>query len=260
MRRVLTAALVLLVLLPGCSPPRTRLVVAAGTTVVDPGLMDRVVAVYERTHPGVEVSVVGEATARVFVLARNGEADVTVTHHPEMEDDFRGEALIDRQVFESRFLIVGPPDHDPGLEGSEASDALAAIAAGGWTFVGRNDGSGTARAERLLWQRAGIDPDGSDWYLETGQGMGLTLQVASQREAFTIAEEGTFLDARRSLDLVEIPVRGMPSNTYVAMAVASSDEADAAVAFVEWLASPDGASAVIGAQTGPDGVIYRPIP
>jgi tungstate transport system substrate-binding protein len=259
MRHRLAVALLLL-MLAACGSRSTRIVVAAGTTVADPGLMDRVAATYERTHPGVEVSVVGESTARVFVLARNGEADVTVTHHPEMEEDFRDQALIDRKVFESRFLLVGPSDHEGGLDGSEASDALAAIADAGWTFVARNDGSGTSRAERLLWERAGIDPDGSDWYLETGQGMGLTLQVASQRAAFTIAEEGTFLESRRSLDLVEIPVRDMPPNIYVAMAVASSDEPDAATAFVEWLASSDGFSAVIQAQTGPDGVVYRPIP
>lgn len=247
--------------LAACGSGGTRIVVAAGTTVVDPGLMDRVAVAYERSHPGVEVSVVGDSTSRVFVLARNGEADVTVTHHPELEADFRDEAVIDRRVFESRFLLVGPSERATEITGSEASAALATIAAEGWTFVTRNDGSGTHRAERLLWERAGIDPDGSDWYLETGQGMGLTLQVASQRSAFTIAEEGTFLEAEKSLDLVEVPLLGgMPPNTYVAMAVADSRVVDAAAAFVEWLSSREGAAAIVEAQPGPDGVVYRPLP
>ncbi len=240
-----TAALILM--LAACSGGGSRLVVGAGTSLVDGGLIDALAADYEAAHPNVELSVVGEATAKVLALSRSGAVDVTITHAPDLEAAFEAEGLAASAatVFSSRFVLVGPPERALTLSGSSVSEAFARIAADGLLFVSRADESGTHLVEKEIWREAGIDPTDRPWYLETGQGMGLTLQVTSERGGFTLSELGTFLAARANLALVNAGVTGSSlANPYRAMAVRGSLVEDEAVAFVEWLASDEGRDAL----------------
>lgn len=239
MRGTLVSAMLLL--LTACGSSETVLV-AAGTTLVDPGFIEAVTEDFvEQT--GIDVDVLGEATARVLALARSGSVDVTITHSPDLEAEFEADGLASRSetIFASRFVIAGPPGVALTAEG--AVGAFREIAAFGGPFVGREDGSGTALVEAGIWRAAGVDGPAQDWYLSTGQGMGLTLQVASERSAFVLAELGTFLSTER-LDLVDSGVIDpLLENPYRAMSVASSDSAGA-VKFVEWLVSSEGRTAV----------------
>jgi len=241
----LLAAVILIA--SACSGGGIRVVVAAGTTLVDSGLIDALAAEYEATRPGVELSVVGEATAQVLALARNGAADVTITHAPDLEAAFEAEGLAKatRVVFSSRFILAGPAAQAAPFSGLSAAEAFQRIATEGIVFVSRADGSGTHLVEQDIWAGLGLDPHGAPWYLETGQGMGLTLQVASERGGFTLSELGTFLAALPNLSLVDVglSVDGL-RNPYKAMAVSGSPVEAEAVAFVEWLASPEGRAAV----------------
>lgn len=234
----------LLLALFSCSG-ENRVVVAAGTTLVDSGLIDRVAAEYE-DQTGGRVSVVGEATPRVLGLGRRGEADLLLTHDPKQESDFRRQGLSSRyeRLFASRFLVVGPVALVAEIEGLAPAQAFAAIAERGWPFVSRGDGSGTHGAELDLWEEAGIDPASLAHYEQTGQGMGLTLQVADQRGAFTLAEEATLLAAKAVL-LVPVGGGGIP-NPYSAILVRGSGPE--AAAFLDWLVSPAGTDAVEAAN------------
>ena len=131
------------------------------------------------------------------------------------------------------------------MRGLSVVEAFGRIAEQGHLFVSRADGSGTHQVEREIWGRAGVDPTGRDWYVETRQGMGLTLQVASQREAFVLVELSVFLTAEETTGLVDAALdpTGL-ENPYRAMAVKGSPVADESRAFVEWLASQSGWEAV----------------
>ena len=76
-------------------------------------------------------------------------------------------------------------------------------------FVSRGDESGTNALELRLWKQAGIEPAG-DWYIESGTGMGDTLNIANEREAYTITDRGTYLALKDRLDL-PILVEGDPA-------------------------------------------------
>lgn len=233
--------LLALLLVGACGNSETVLV-AAGTTLVDSGLIERVTDDFA-TQTGIDTDVVGEATAQVLALARSGSVDVTITHAPDLEAEFEADGLASSSetVFSSRFVIAGPPDVP--LSAGDAVAAFQEIAAFGGPFVGREDGSGTALVEAAIWEAAGVDGPSQDWYLSTGQGMGLTLQVASERSAFVLAELGTFLSTER-LDLVDSGVSDpMLQNPYRAMSVASSDS-PGAVRFVEWLVSSEGRASI----------------
>ncbi len=219
------------------------LLVAAGTTLVDSGFIESVADAYT-AETGVDVDVIGEATAQVLALARSGSVDVTITHAPDLEADFEADGLASQSatVFTSRFLVAGPPGSD--FIGLDAAGAFREIADRGGPFVGRQDGSGTALVEAAIWARAGVDGPAQPWYLSTGQGMGLTLQVASERAAFVLAELGTFLSTG-ALSLVDTGVSDPAlENPYRAMSVAGTDAKAAADGFVDWLVSPDGRSAI----------------
>ncbi len=231
-----------------CATPG-RVVVAAGTTLVDGGLLDRLADRYEESHPGVELSVVGDATAQVLELGRRGAADLLVTHAPTAERAFVADGLSTRYelVFTSRFILVGPPGRAIELADLAVLESLREIARREWPFVSRADGSGTHVKERELWTAAGVSPDGEPWYLETGQGMGLTLQVADQRGAFTLAELGSYLAAAPTLALQ--PVAGPPQqvldNPYHALVVRSATGRREAEGFLDWLLGPAGRTAVL---------------
>ncbi|MDF1596375.1 MAG: extracellular solute-binding protein [Acidimicrobiia bacterium] len=237
-------AVLLLVLVACSSVGQTRVIVAAGTTLVDSGLLDELAATFEAGHPDIELSVVGEATAQVLELGRRGGADVLITHAPALEAAFVGEGLAARYelVLTSSFVIVGPPDGVP--DGGTVAEVLRSIAGQGGPFVSRADGSGTHEMEVDLWEAAGVEPGKEPWYIETGQGMGLTLQVADQRDAYTLSELGAFLAASDALTLEPLDVTGIPANPYHLIVVAASSERSAGEEFLDWLLAPEGSEAV----------------
>lgn len=236
-------ALVLLATGAACSEGTERVVVAAGTTLVDSGLIDLLAADFEATHPGVEVSVVGDASAAILGLARALTVDVTITHAPDLEQAFidEGRVGLALHVFSSRFILVGPSGRADRIRRLPIEEAFETIADEGWAFVSRADGSGTNLVEEAVWRSIGSIPVEQPWYIQTGQGMGPTLQVASERQAFTLSELGSFLTAAAGLDLVDGEVSGeLLVNPYRVMVVAGTPAEEAATAFAEWLGSADG--------------------
>ena len=261
MRRALVVVVALLA--ASCSPQGERTIVAAGTTVVDSGLLERLVDEYRGSGGEGDFSVVGVSTLEVLELGERGSADLLVSHRPDLEEEFlRDHPLaMGTPLVTSTFLLVGPADQELVKPGDDIVDAFRAIAASGRDFVARGDGSGTAARERSIWERAQIIPDGMPWYVETGQGMGFTLQVADQRRGFTLAEEGTFVAASRSLSLVAVPVTasdGLLTNPYRAIVVNPMESPDAG-AFVTWLTSGEGVGAILAANQELFGsLVYRP--
>ena len=240
-----------------------RVVIAAGTTLVDSGLLSELVSQYEAEHPDIELSVVGEATAQILELGRRGSADLLITHAPELEAVFVADdlAALHEPVMESRFVLAGPPGALVQMP-SAVGDVFREIAARGDPFVSRSDGSGTYQKEMELWRLAGVDPSGRSWYLETGQGMGLTLQVADQREALVLSELGALLAAAPVLSLEIIPLDDDPvlNNPYQITVVKGTEVEAAAASFAAWLVSSEGARALTKANLELFGeVVYRPV-
>ena len=141
-------------------------------------------------------------TGAALRMAGEGNADAVLVHAPEAEAPYvaSGDLIGGRLVMTNDFIIVGPRD-DPAAAASapDLPAALAAIAAGG-RFVSRGDDSGTHKKELALWAGAGIDPTAVPRE-ETGQGMGATLTIASERRAYTLTDRATYLALREVLDL-----------------------------------------------------------
>ncbi|MYA52173.1 MAG: tungsten ABC transporter substrate-binding protein [Dehalococcoidia bacterium] len=177
------------------------IILATTTSTYDSGLLDELVPRFEE-RTGITVKVIAVGTGAALRMAGEGNADAVLVHAPEAEAPYvaSGDLVSSRLVMTNDFVIVGPPD-DPARAAS-ASDlpaALAAIAADG-RFVSRGDDSGTHKRELALWGTAGIDPSALPRE-ETGQGMGATLTIASERRAYTLTDRATYLALRDVLDL-----------------------------------------------------------
>ncbi len=245
-----------------CGGGSERVIVAAGTTLVDSGLVDGVVAEYEALHPGVEVSVVAEPTSLALEMGRRGAADLLIVHAPEQEAVFvdEGNSHASSALVESRFVLVGPPG-DVLESGQTVRESFGAIASGGRTFVSRGDLSGTHERELSLWEAVGVDPGEQDWYVEAGQGMGQTLLIADQRSGFTLAELGAFLEAQDALSLVDYEVTGEElRNPYTAYVASAGSNRDGALELLEWLESAEGIAVIETVNLRLFGeIVYRPV-
>lgn len=183
-------------------------ILATTTSTQDSGLLDVLVPMFEE-KTGYKLKPIAVGSGAALAMGENGEADVLLVHSPAAERDFMdaGFGADRRLVMYNDFVIVGPASDPAGIKGmASALDAMTAIQSSGSTFVSRGDDSGTHRLELGLWEKSGITPEG-DWYTESGTGMGETLGIANEREAYTVTDRGTFLSRTDDLDL-EVLVEG----------------------------------------------------
>jgi hypothetical protein len=168
------------------------------------------------------VDAVAVGSGKALQLARRGDADMTLTHDPEIEEVFLSEqrASLYRKIMYNDFLIVGPESDPAGTaQAASASGAMRRIAVSTAAFASRGDSSGTDDREKLLWKRAGASPPGPR-LLETGQAMSPTLRVASEKRAYCLTDRATFAQLEDRLALHPL-YQGGPEllNTYAVMVV-----------------------------------------
>lgn len=182
-----------------------RLLLATTTSFRDSGLLDRLLPLF-RERTGIEVQVVAVGTGAALRMGAEGNADVLVTHAKAGEEQLvaAGAAVARVPFMRNHFVLVGPAS-DPVAASSATSvtAALQRIATAGAPFVSRADDSGTHRKEQALLRAAGLDPK-APWegVIETGSGMGFSLQVAAERRAYILSDLGTFLNYRERTGLV----------------------------------------------------------
>ena len=235
--------------IPSASPAPSRdLILATTTSTQDSGLLDVLIPLFEK-QTGYTVKVVAVGTGAALRMGERGDADVLLVHAPEAEEAFMatGYGSEREYVMYNDFIIVGPTDDPAGIRGlTDAVQALQRIANAQALWISRGDDSGTHKKEKSLWKEAGIDPSvvaSSPWYQETGQGMGATLRIASEKQGYTLTDRGTYLHLRDTLDL-EILVQGDERlyNVYHVIVVNPEKHpqvnVEAARAFVDFITSP----------------------
>ena len=186
---------------PSSSPARPDLLLATTTSTQDSGLLDVLIPDFEK-KTGYKVKTTAVGTGAALALGARGEADVVLVHAPSLESDFMKQGNGDRRLFvmHNDFIIVGPPADPAGIKGKGVNDAMRAIAAAQALFISRGDNSGTDVLEKSLWKAVSITP-AKPWYVEAATGMGQTLQIASEKRAYTITDRSTFVARKGSLDL-----------------------------------------------------------
>jgi tungstate transport system substrate-binding protein len=235
---------------------------ATTTSTDNSGLLQELLPPFE-TRYNIKVDVIAVGTGKALALARNGDVDVVLVHAREAEDQFvqAGYGVNRRDVMYNEFVIAGPPDDPAGVRGmTDGAATLAKIAESKAPFVSRGDDSGTHRQELALWKRAEIKP-GGQWYMETGQGMGVTLLVASEKRAYVLADSGTYI-AYRSKVALDVLCQGDPSlhNPYGIIAVNPAKHPHArymeAMMLIAWVTSPEGQRVIEGFKRDGDTLFH----
>ncbi|MDO8506553.1 MAG: substrate-binding domain-containing protein, partial [Candidatus Limnocylindria bacterium] len=197
----------------------------------------------QRTGYHLRPSALG--TGAALAIGARGDADVVFVHAVDEEQRFMAAGNGDRRllVMHNDFVIVGPASDPAHLRGKDAFTAFRTIAETRSTFISRGDNSGTNIFELALWKKANITPAGA-WYVQAGTGMGQTLQIASEKRGYTLADRGTFLVRRAGLELAIVVERDPPLlNPYHVITVSPKKfpgvNAAGASAFADYLVSPE---------------------
>jgi len=257
---------------------------ATTTSTYDSGLLDYLNPMFT-ADTGIEVYVVPMGTGAAIKAGENGDVDLILVHHPEGELQFvkAGFGVNRREVFYNDFVILGPPDNPAGVEKDDAAYvALSKIANTGATFISRGDDSGTHRKEQSIWHSSGITLDNTDqtfvkeekavtisyvkpsgdWYLSIGQGMAAAIIMAHEKDAYVLADRGTYLSYMADIDL-EIVNEGDPLliNQYGIIAVNPEKHQDIkfdlAMEYIEWVCSDDGQAAIGAFRKGGE-ILFHP--
>ena len=196
--------IVLVLVLTACASNQNKsLLLVSTTSTQDSGLLDVLLPAFE-TQSGYQVRLVATGSGQALKIGELGNADVILLHSPDAEKEFiaNGFGIDRRLVMHNDFVIVGPPSDPASVQYISRhliwlSNAIYSSAS---TFVSRGDESGTHVKELAIWKNAGLDPHGQSWYLETGQGQGNTLSIASEKGGYALVDRGTFLAYKSNLE------------------------------------------------------------
>jgi tungstate transport system substrate-binding protein len=201
----MAVALLLVAVPPLQADSPSTLLLATTTSVRDSGLLDDLVPRFT-AETGIEVKAIAVGTGAALRMGAEGNADVLLTHAASSELELVDSGAVSERIefMENHFVLAGPKS-DPAGAG-DAPDVLAAlrrIREHGSTFVSRGDDSGTHKREVALFREAGLDPEERfESLVRTGSGMGLSLQVAAQKDGYILSDIGTFLAFRERTGLV----------------------------------------------------------
>ncbi len=198
--------LLFLLLLSACTSPAPvkEILLVSTTSTQDSGLLDILLPAFTE-QTGYKVSLIATGSGQALKIAEQGNADVILLHSPDAEKQFvaDGWGMDRRLVMHNDFVIVGPASDPASLHTrTSAADAFLAIFSSASTFVSRGDESGTHVKEKAIWRSAGLNPYEESWYLESGQGQGNTLSIASEKQGYALVDRGTFLAYQKNIDLI----------------------------------------------------------
>ncbi len=231
---------------PVAAPANPNLILATTTSTQDSGLLDVLVPMFEE-QTSYTVQTVAVGTGEALKMGEEGNADVLLVHAPSSEVTFmEGGFGKDRMlVMHNDYIIVGPADDPAAIKGLGPKDAFLAIYNAAVPFVSRGDDSGTHKKEVSFWTKAGVDPatEKPEWFIETGQGMGASLTVASEKGAYILTDRATYLANKDKLQL-EILLEGNNAllNVYHVITVNPDKwpavNYDGAMAFAKFITDP----------------------
>ena len=233
-------------------PANPQLILATTTSTQDTGLLDVLVPMFQN-QTGYQVKTIAVGSGAAIAMGQSGQADVLLVHMPDSELKLvqSGAGINRRLVMHNDFVIVGPASDPAGIKGmTDPVEAMKKIAVSHSLFVSRGDGSGTNGYELSIWAQLGATVNGQSWYISTGQGMGATLIIASEKNGYTISDRGTYVAFKKSIvSVLMVQNPTVMVNPYhviqVNPAMFSGINAAGAQAFSDFMVAP-ATQAVIG--------------
>jgi len=231
------------------------LMMATTTSTDNTGLLEYLQPKFQAAT-GIEWRWTAAGTGKALEMGKNCDVDVLMVHAPAAEMKFVDDGYgIDRRgIMYNDFVIIGPANDPAGIKGKSNKEALTAIANAKAVFASRGDNSGTHKKELSMWEAAGLPvPEKEDWYVQTGQGMLATINIAAERNGYTMTDRGTYIKYEDNMGgnpPLKIMVEGDAAllNPYAVIAVNPARcpkvNIKAAEAFIDWIVSPEAQKAI----------------
>lgn len=192
-----------ILVVPSVDAQQKNIILATTTSTQDSGLLDVLIPVFEK-KTGYFVKTIAVGSGQAMAMGQKGEADVLLVHSPEAEKKFvtDGYGINRRLIMHNDFIVVGSSTDPAKIKGIKSTtEVFKKIAATHTLFMSRGDNSGTHAKEKAIWKAAAVKYEGEKWYQQTGLGMGQTLNVTSEKRAYTLADRGTYLALKKNLAL-----------------------------------------------------------
>lgn len=188
--------------LDGTAVANDTLRLATTTSTENSGLLSRLNPPFEQQND-VDIHVIAVGTGQSLQLGEAGDVDLVFVHAPEAERKFvdSGYGIERTAVMHNDFVLLGP-ENDPAQASTATTlrEVLLRIYRSQSSFISRGDDSGNHKKEQVLWEHAGVEPRGT-WYQSVGQGMGAVLQIAHEKQAYTLSDRGTYLAYLNKINL-----------------------------------------------------------
>ncbi len=226
------------------------LMMATTTSTANTGLLDELIVPKFKKDTGIEIKFVAIGTGKALKMAKNCDVDVVLVHAPGAEKKYMDMGvLVDRkELMYNDFVIIGPASDPAGVKGMSVTNALKTIKGKKAVFCSRGDNSGTNKKEISLWKSAGMAvPEKQAWYIQTGQGMLSTINIANEKNGYTMTDRGTYIKyshTKGGNPPLKVLVEGdkVLFNQYSALAVApkhcKDTQYELAKQYIAWMASP----------------------
>ncbi len=252
---VLSLAVILVFGVAGASLAAPVLTMATTTSTDNTGLLDYLAPLFQKAT-GTELQWVAVGTGKALEMGRNTDVDILFVHAPAAEKQFvaDGYGVNRREVMFNDFVIIGVPGDPAGVRGMSAKEALTTVAGKGAIFVSRGDNSGTNKKEISLWRDTGMAvPDREEWYVQTGQGMLATINIAAERDGYTMTDRGTFIKYEANNDgnpplVILVEGDDILRNQYSVMAINPERgehlQHELALQFIDWVTSEEAQRAI----------------
>ena len=174
---------------------RDYIIVQSTTSIANTGLLDILSSEFEK-QTGIKVRPIAVGTGNAISNSKRGDGDVLIVHSKQDELKFvsEGYGVKRYELMFNNFIIVGPKD-DPVniMQETDIKKIMKKIALSNHKFISRDDNSGTHIKEKNLWKLANINSFDNFKYIRTGTSMANTLNVASEMNAYTLSDQGTWL-------------------------------------------------------------------
>tara|TARA_B100001013_G_C24589689_1_gene434244 strand:- start:208 stop:1011 length:804 start_codon:yes stop_codon:yes gene_type:complete len=228
------------------------IIVQSTTSTQNSGLLDVIEIAFEKDFQ-IDVRFISVGTGQAIENAKNGDGDALLVHSEQDEINFINEGYgVERfKIMYNDFIIIGPV-HDPSelRNAKDIIEAMQKLALGKALFLSRNDNSGTYYKELSLWRIAGIEINKNNkWYLKNGLGMGMTLNMASEMDAYTITDRATWLSFNKKKYLkILFENDQLLHNSYGFIVLNPKKfphvQYENSMIFLNWLLSPEGKSII----------------
>ena len=167
------------------------------TSTQNSGLYDYILPIFSDKY-NIDVRVVAVGTGQAIKNAQNCDGDVLIVHSQASEENFveSGYGLYRQNLMYNDFIIIGPYNDPAEINSSQnAFEVFKKIYNAKSVFSSRGDESGTHKAEIKIWNEINLETNkfNGNWYRELGLGMGATLNVAVQMDAYALSDRATWL-------------------------------------------------------------------